>query len=215
MKTATGSIEAEIAVYEDLLGKAGISLEEGHESTPEWKNIYTIRHMTEGKVVKFSDLKDAILKQLVSKADATAKAEVYQEDGAMAVLMANTATTPTEPGGGEETPDVQDPCKDLIELRVKKVWKGDEEKDRPNEVVFQITRSYEADGQVTTDHTFNEQVILNKEDAQTADIWEKVLSGLEYTAYKVGQNGEKYYYTYHISETKVDGYTTEITYPGR
>lgn len=58
-------------------------------------------------------------------------------------------------------------------------------------------------------------MILNKEDAQTADIWEKVLSGLEYTAYKVGQNGEKYYYTYHISETKVDGYTTEITYPGK
>lgn len=202
-------------VYEDLLGKAGISLEEGHESTPEWKNIYTIRHMTEGKVVKFSDLEDAILKQLVSKADATAMAEVYQEDGAMAVLMANTATTPTEPGGGEETPDVQDPCKDLIELRVKKVWKGDEEKDRPNEVVFQITRSYEADGQVTTDHTFNEQVILKKEDAQTADIWEKVLSGPEYTAYHVGEDGKKYYYTYHISETKVDGYTTEITYPGK
>ena len=202
-------------VYEDLLGKAGISLEEGHESTPEWKNIYIIRHMTEGKVVKFSDLKDAILKQLVSKADATAMAEVYQEDGAMAVLMANTATTPTEPGGGEETPDVQDPCKDFIQLRVKKVWKGDEEKDRPNEVVFQITRSYEVDGQVTTDHTFNEQVILNKEDAQTADIWEKVLSNPKYTAYHVGEDGKKYYYTYHISETKVDGYITEITYPGK
>lgn len=26
-------------------------------------------------------------------------------------------------------------------------------------------------------------------------------------------DGKKYYYTYHISETKVDGYTTEITYP--
>ena len=201
-------------VYEDLLGKAGISLEEGHESTPEWKNIYIIRHMTEGKVVKFSDLKDAILKQLVSKADATAMAEVYQEDGAMAVLMANTATTPTEPGGGEETPDVQDPCKDLIELRVKKVWKGDGEKDRPNEVVFQITRTYEVNGQETTDINFNKEVILTKEDAQTADIWEKVLSGPEYTAYHVGQNGEKYYYTYHISETKVDGYTTTITYQG-
>ena len=201
-------------VYEDLLGKAGISLEEGHESTPEWKNIYIIRHMTEGKVVKFSDLKDAILKQLVSKADATAMAEVYQEDGAMAVLMANTATTPTEPGGGEETPDVQDPCKDLIELRVKKVWKGDEEKDRPNEVVFQITRTYEVNGQETTDINFNKEIILTKEDAQTADIWEKVLSGPEYTAYHVGQNGEKYYYTYHISETKVDGYTTTITYQG-
>ena len=202
-------------VYEDLLGKAGISLEEGHESTPEWKNIYTIRHMTEGKVVKFSDLKDAILKQLVSKADATAMAEVYQEDGAMAVLMANTATTPTEPGGGEETPDVQDPCKDLIELRVKKVWKGDEEKDRPNEVVFQITRTYEVNGQETTDINFNKEVILTKEDAQTADIWEKVLSGPEYAAYHVGEDGKKYYYTYHISETKVDGYTTEITYPGK
>lgn len=201
-------------VYEDLLGKAGISLEEGHESTPEWKNIYTIRHMTEGKVEKFSDLKDAILGNLMQKADQQPMAEVYQEDGAMAVLMANTATTPTEPGGGEETPDVQDPCKDLIELRLKKVWKGDEEKDRPNEVVFHITRTYEADGKTIKDENFNAEVILKKEDAQTADIWEKVLSGPEYTAYKVGQNGEKYYYTYHISETKVDGYITEITYPG-
>ena len=51
-------------------------------------------------------------------------AEVYQEDGAMAVLMANTATTPTEPGGGEETPDVQDPCKDLIEAPLEKGREG-------------------------------------------------------------------------------------------
>ena len=200
--------------YENLTDESGHPLQEEYATTETWKNIYTIKHMTQDKVEKFIDLKNAVLKHFVPKADHTAMAEVYQEDGAMAVLMANTATTPTEPGGGEETPDVQDPCKDLIELRVKKVWKGDEEKDRPNEIVFQITRSYEADGQVTTDHTFNEQVILNKEDAQTADIWEKVLSGLEYTAYKVGQNGEKYYYTYHISETKVDGYTTKITYPG-
>ena len=202
-------------VYEDLLGSSHKELQEKHETIGAWTNVYTIRHMTKDKVVKFSDLKDAILKHLVSKADATAMAEVYQEDGAMAVLMANTATTPTEPGGGEETPDVQDPCKDLIELRVKKVWKGDEEKDRPNEVVFQITRTYEVNGQETTDINFNKEVILTKEDAQTADIWEKVLSGPEYTAYHVGGDGKKYYYTYHISETKVDGYTTEITYPGK
>lgn len=202
-------------VYEDLLGSSHKELQEKHETIGAWTNVYTIRHMTKDKVVKFSDLKDAILKHLVSKADATAMAEVYQEDGAMAVLMANTATTPTEPGGGEETPDVQDPCKDLIELRVKKVWKGDEEKDRPNEVVFQIIRTYEVNGQETTDINFNKEVILTKEDAQTADIWEKVLSGPEYTAYHVGEDGKKYYYTYHISETKVDGYTTEITYPGK
>ena len=201
--------------YENLTDKFGNSLQEEYSTSDVWKNIYTIKHMTADKVEKFSDLKDAILKHLVSKAEDTAMAEVYQEDGAMAVLMANTATTPTEPGGGEETPDVQDPCKDLIELRVKKVWKGDEEKDRPNEVVFQIIRTYEVNGQETTDINFNKEVILTKEDAQTADIWEKVLSGPEYTAYHVGEDGKKYYYTYHISETKVDGYTTEITYPGK
>ena len=201
-------------VYEDLLGSSNKKLQEKHETTEAWKNVYTIRHMTQNQVVKFSDLKDAILKHLVSKADATAMAEVYQEDGAMAVLMANTATTPTEPGGGEETPDVQDPCKDLIELRLKKVWKGDEEKDRPDSVVFHITRSYKVGEETITDEHFNKEVILKKEDAQTADIWEKVLSGPEYTAYHVGEDGKKYYYTYHISETKVDGYTTTISYKG-
>lgn len=132
----------------------------------------------------------------------------------MAVLMDNTATSPTEPGGSEEAPDVQDPCKDLIELRIKKVWKGDDEKDRPNEVVFHITRSYKVNGETITDEAFNEEVILKKEDAQTSDIWEKVLSGPKFTAYHVGQDGEKYYYTYHISETKVDGYETTVTYQG-
>lgn len=30
----------------------------------------------------------------------------------------------------------------------------------------------------------------------------------------LAQDGKKYYYTYHVSEMKVDGYTTEITYKG-
>ena len=46
---------------------------------------------------------------------------LYQEDGAMAVLMDNTPTNPTEPEGQEAAPDIQDPCKDLIELRIQKV----------------------------------------------------------------------------------------------
>lgn len=40
------------------------------------------------------------------------------------------------------------------------------------------------------------------------------IEGAEYTAYHVGTDGKKYYYTYHVSEMKVDGYTTEITYKG-
>ena len=80
--------------------------------------------MTKDKVVKFTDLKDAMM----SGSAGQIPVNVYQEDGAMAVLMNNTASSPTEPGGNEEAPDVQDPCKDLIELRLKKVWKRDEEK---------------------------------------------------------------------------------------
>ena len=196
--------------YEKLLGKSKNELQHSYEELDAWKNVYTIRHMTENKVVKFTDLKDAVM----SGSAGEKSVDVYQEDGAMAVLMNNKATSPTEPGGSEEEPDVQDPCKDLIELRIKKVWKGDDEKDRPNEVVFHITRSYVVNGETITDDNFSEDVILKKEDAQTSDIWEKVLSGPEFTAYHVGEDGNKYYYTYHISETKVDGYETTVTYKG-
>ena len=197
-------------VYNDLLGSSGAHLEERHDQWESWKNIYTIRHMTENKVVKFKDLKDA----LMGNGTAKEPVNVYQEDGAMAVLMNNTASTPTEPGGSEAEPDVQDPCKDLIELRIKKVWKGDDEKDRPNEVIFHVTRSYVVNGETFKDETFKEEVILTKEDAQTSDTWEKVLSGEKFTAYHEGVDGKKYHYTYHISETKVDGYETTVTYQG-
>ena len=46
-------------------------------------------------------------------------------------------------------------------------------KDRPKEIVFQITRTYEVDGKTIPDETFHQEVILKKEDAQTPDIWEK------------------------------------------
>lgn len=197
-------------VYNDLLGSSGAHLEERHDQWDSWKNIYTIRHMTENKVVKFKDLKDA----LMGNGTAKEPVNVYQEDGAMAVLMNNTASSPTEPGGSEAEPDVQDPCKDLIELRIKKVWKGDDEKDRPNEVIFHVTRSYVVNGETFKDETFKEEVILTKEDAQTSDTWEKVLSGEKFTAYHEGVDGKKYHYTYHISETKVDGYETTVTYQG-
>lgn len=197
-------------VYNDLLGSSGVHLEERHDQWDSWKNIYTIRHMTENKVVKFKDLKDA----LMGNGTAKEPVNVYQEDGAMAVLMNNTASTPTEPGGSEAEPDVQDPCKDLIELRIKKVWKGDDEKDRPNEVIFHVTRSYVVNGETFKDETFKEEVILTKEDAQTSDTWEKVLSGEKFTAYYEDVDGKKYHYTYHISETKVDGYETTVTYQG-
>ena len=197
--------------YEKLLGSSGNELQEKHETSDIWPNVYTIRHMTENKVVKFTDLKDAVMSDDAGKEFLV---NVYQEDGAKAVLMNDTATDATEPGGNPAEPDVQDPCKDLIELRLQKVWKGDKPEDRPNEVVFRITRSYEVDGKTIKDENFNKEVILKAEDAITEDVWEKILSGPEYTAYHVGQDRKHYYYTYHISETRVDGYETTIKYQG-
>ena len=115
---------------------------------------------TKDKVEKFKDLKDAIMGN--QNSPATEPANVYLEDGAMAVLMDNIPTNPVEPESPEPEPDIQDPCKDLIELRIKKVWKGDDEKDRPNEVVFHITRSYKVGEDIIEDTTFNEEVILKK-----------------------------------------------------
>lgn len=198
--------------YERLLGKSGNELQNNYGPLDQWKNVYTIRHMTKNKVVKFTDLKDAVMSSNVEGVK-DLLANVYQEDGAMAVLMNNTPTDPTEPGGGSAVPDIQDPCKDLIELRLEKVWKGDKPEDRPKKVVFHITRSYKANGETITDDTFNQDVSLTAKDAITEDVWEQILSGPEYTAYHVGEDGEHYYYTYHISETVLDGYTTEITYP--
>lgn len=199
--------------YEKLLGESRNELQHKHETMDSWKNVYTIRHMTQNKVVKFTDLRGAVMSSNAEGVE-DLPANVYQEDGAMAVLMNNTPTDPTEPGGGPAVPDIQDPCKDLIELRLEKVWKGDKPEDRPKKVVFQITRSYEVNGETITDETFNEEVILTAKDAITEDVWEKILSGPEYTAYHVGENEEHYYYTYHITEAKLDGYETTVKYQG-
>ena len=40
----------------------------------------------------------------------------------------------------------------------KGLGKRDEEKDRPNEVIFNITRSYEKDGKPVVDTNFNKEV---------------------------------------------------------
>ena len=94
------------------------------------------------------------------------------------------------------------------------MWKGDKPEERPKEVVFQITRSYEVNGETILDENFNKQVTLTAKDAITEDVWEQILSGPEYTAYHVGEDGEHYYYTYHITEAKLDGYETTVKYQG-
>lgn len=197
------------AAYNKLLGSGDTELQDSFKTDTDW-NIYTITHMAKGKVEKFTDLKNAVMSNGSEEKDLNA----YMEDGAMAVLMDNTPTEPTEPGDEELPPDAQDPCTDTVQLRIQKFWKGDSEENR-KEIVLYITRSYEdSEGQVIQDTDFVQKVTLNKQDYQSEDTWEKILSGQPYTAYHVGENGEKYYYTYTVSEDALEGYETTISYSG-
>lgn len=198
------------AAYNKLLGSDNTELQDNFETDTDW-NIYTITHMAEGKVEKFTDLENAVMSNGSGEKDLNA----YMEDGAMAVLMDNTPTEPTEPGDEELPPDAQDPCTDTVQLRIQKFWKGDSEENRPEEIVLHITRSYKgSDGQDIQDAGFMQEVTLSKQDYQSEDTWEKILSGQPYTAYHVGENGEKYYYTYTVSEDALEGYETTISYSG-
>lgn len=191
-------------------GLAGESqAEAGQEEDSRMWNIYTIAHMKEGGVEKFTDLKNAVM----SSKTTTKELAAYQEDGSMAVLMDNTPTAETEPGDEGVPPDVQDPCEDTVQLRLRKVWEKDSEEDRPEEIILYITRSYkDADGKIVEDTDFSQEVTLSKADQQSEDIWETLFSGQPYTAYHVGEDGSKYYYTYFVSEKALDGYETTVSY---
>lgn len=180
--------------------------------TDTW-NIYTIRHLTKDKVESFEDLKGAVMAQ--TSGDLQKNLDAYMENGAMAVLMDNTPTVPTEPGEEEEPPDIQDPCDETVQFRIRKEWKLDSTESRPSEITLHITRYYEnEEGQRVPDEDFNEEVIMTEADYQSEDVWEKIITGEKFTAYHVGEDGKHYYYVYEISEDPLDGYTTDIKYTG-
>lgn len=191
-----------------ILGGNSQILQSAFESNADW-NIYTMTHMQKGKTEKFENLSGAELQGVGS---APAELDAYMENGAMAVLMDNTPSGPAEPG--PETPggDIQDPCKDTVQLNIEKVWKKDREEIRPTEIRLYITRSYTCGGAEVQDEAFRQEVVLNQSDYLSQNVWEKVLSGIEYTAYHVAENGEKCYYTYFVTEDPLSGYKTEITY---
>ncbi len=188
----------------------GTPLQDTFQSAGTWDNIFKIVHMTENKVEKFTDLKGA---QATSETE-TKPLEAYMENGAMALLMTNTPTEPTPiPEDELLPPDMQDPCSDLVNLTVEKRWKGDNPDKRPESITLTITRTYEENGKVVQDPSFNETVTMTKADYQSEDVWQKVLSSPNYTAYRVGTDGTtKYYYTYNVSEAALEGYSTTIKY---
>lgn len=197
--------------FDDIVkAPGGTPLQDAFEATKDW-GIFTIGHLKENKVEKFTDLKDA---QATSGTE-TIPLDAYMEDGAMALLMTNTPTEPTPiPEDEELPPDMQDPCSDIVELTIEKRWKGDNPDKRPESITLTITRTYmDETGEEVKDDTFGETVTLTKADYQSEDVWQKVLSSPNYTAYRVGTDGTtKYYYTYHVSEAALEGYDTTIKY---
>lgn len=197
--------------FDDIVkAPGGTPLQDAFEATKDW-GIFTIGHLKENKVEKFTDLKDA----KATSGTETIPLDAYMEDGAMALLMTNTPTEPTPiPEDEELPPDMQDPCSDLVELNIEKRWKGDNPDKRPESITLTITRSYQDEnGQEVQDASFNETVTMTKADYQSEDVWQKVLSSPNYTAYRVGTDGtSKYYYTYHVSEAALEGYDTTIKY---
>lgn len=196
--------------FDDIVkAPGGTPLQDAFEATKDW-GIFTIGHLKENKVEKFTDLKDA----KATSGTETIPLDAYMEDGAMALLMTNTPTEPTPiPEDEELPPDMQDPCSDLVNLTIEKRWKGDNPDKRPESISLTITRTYEENGKVVQDASFNETVTMTKADYQSGDVWQKVLSSPNYTAYRVGTDGTtKYYYTYHVSEATLEGYDTTIKY---
>lgn len=198
--------------FDDIVkAPGGTPLQDAFQSTGTWDNIFKIVHMTENKVEKFTDLKGV---QATSETE-TKPLNAYMENGAMALLMNDKPTAPTPiPEGEKLPPDMQDPCSDIVELNIEKRWKGDNPDKRPESITLTITRSYQDEnGQEVQDASFNETVTMTKTDYQSEDVWQKVLSSPNYTAYRVGTDGtSKYYYTYHVSETALEGYDTTIKY---
>lgn len=168
-------------------------------------DIYTLGHMN--SVKSYDTLQNAKLTDDTSSTTAELKA---YESSAKAVLMSDTKTTLNT--GDSDTPEPsesQDPCDENIKLTINKVWKdlNNFDNSRPNSITVTISRTWkDKTGNETTQPVpgYESYTIEGSIDKSK---WQEVIK--ELPAYKtVGD--DIYYYTYSITEAKVDGYTTTI-----
>lgn len=180
-----------------------LNMEYSKDVSTGW-DIYTLGHMK--PVEKYDDLKNA----QITDSNGLVKVDLNAyESEAKAVLMSDTKTNLNT--GESDTPEPsesQDPCDKNIKLTINKVWKdlNDFSKLRPNSITVTISRTWT--GADNKEHTeivpsFENCVI----EGNSKSTWKKVIKGLP--AYI--KDGDKIcYYTYSVTETKIDGYTTTI-----
>mgnify|MGYP002619654638 CR=1 FL=1 len=190
----------------DEIKKNNSILNSSHEKDDAsgW-DIYTIGHMNPVKT--FETLKNAVL---ASKGDSVKADLNAYESPAKAVLMADTKTTLNT--GESDTPEPsesQDPCDENIKLTINKVWKdlNNFDNSRPNSITVTISRTWTDKAGKETTEIVPGYESYKIEGSIDKSKWQEVIK--ELPAYKT-DGDEIYYYTYSITEAKVDGYTTTI-----
>lgn len=180
-----------------------LNMEFLQDASTGW-DIYTLGHMK--SVEKYDDLQNAQITD--SSGSEKVDLNAYESD-AKAVLMSDTKTNLNT--GESDTPEPsesQDPCDKNIKLTINKVWKDFNNFSgiRPSRITITISRTWtDADNK---EHT---EVVPSYEncviEGNSKSTWKKVIKGLP--AYT--KDGDKIcYYTYSVTEAKVDGYTPTI-----
>ena len=195
----------DVALKQIKKGSDQLNLSYEKDSSSGW-DIYTLGHMY--SIKSYETLQNAKLTD--ESSSTTAELKAY-ESPAKAVLMADTKTTLNT--GESDTPEPsesQDPCDELIKLTINKVWKdlNNLDKKRPNNITVAISRTWtDANGieQTETVPGYGGHIINGSSDKST---WQEVIKGLP--AYMTDENNKIHYYTYFVTETKIDGYTTTI-----
>ena len=190
----------------DQIEKNNSVLNSSHEKDDAsgW-DIYTIVHMNPVKT--FETLKNAVLASTGDSVKADLNA---YESSAKAVLMSDTKTTLNT--GDSDTPEPsesQDPCDENIKLTINKVWKdlNNFDNSRPNSITVTISRTWKDKAGTETTQTVPGYESHKIEGSIEKSKWQEVIK--ELPAYKT-DGDDIYYYTYSITEAKVDGYTTTI-----
>lgn len=189
----------------DEITKNSIILNSTHEKDDStgW-DIYTLEHMK--TVKRYDNLQNAQITD--SSESAKVDLNAYESD-AKAVLMSDTKTNLNT--GESDTPEPsesQDPCDENIKLTINKVWKdfNNFSEIRPDSITATISRTWiDASGTKQTETVPNYESYIIKGNSKST--WKKVIE--ELPAYI--KDGDKIcYYTYSVTEAKIDGYTTTI-----
>lgn len=175
-------------------------------------SIFSIKHVVQ--VDKYDTLQNAVM--AAKDSSETADLNAYVSD-AKAVLMSDAKTTVnTGDSTSPEPSDAQDPCDEYVNLTINKVWKDFRNMDniRPDTITVTISRSWtDAEGTKHTEVVPGYKNYVIKGD-RSKSTWQEIIKSEKpdklLPAYIKDANGTLHYYTYSVTETEINGYTTTI-----